>query len=147
MLRIRQSTQADGPRILEIWRSAVDATHHFLSAEDRSAIEAEVTAFLPGAPLDLAVNEADRPIGFMLLHAAHMEALFIDAKHHRSGVGRLLMEEALRRHPNLSIDVNAQNHQAIGFYEKMGFKRCGESALDGQGRPYPLIHLRYRQTP
>lgn len=145
MMRIRPSTEADGPRVLEVWRSAVDATHHFLLPEDRRAIESEVAAFLPGAPLDLAIDEAGQAIGFMLLDANHMEALFIDAKHRGSGVGRLLVEEALRRHPNLSTDVNEQNQQAFDFYERMGFERCGRSALDSQGRPYPVIHLRYRQ--
>lgn len=80
-------------------------------------------------------------------NAHHMEALFIDARHRGSGVGRLLVEDALRRHPNLSNDVNEQNRQAVGFDERMGFERCGRSALDGQGRSYPLIHLRYQQPP
>ncbi|KML53948.1 acetyltransferase [Burkholderia cepacia] len=144
MIRIRKSTEADGTRVLDIWRSAVDATHHFLSADDRRAIESEVVMFLPVAPLDLAVDETDRPIGFMLLDGSHMEALFIDPAHHGKGVGRLLVEEALKRHPDLSTDVNEQNELAAEFYERLGFERCGRSALDGQGRPYPLIHLRYR---
>lgn len=147
MIKLRKSTQADGTRVLAIWRSAVDATHHFLRQEDRCAIEAEVAAFLPGAPLDVAVNEADEAVGFMLLDAHHMEALFIDASYRGSGIGRLLVEEALRRHPDLCTDVNEQNQQAVGFYERMGFERCGRSELDGQGRPYPLIHLRYPQRP
>lgn len=29
----------DGERIIGIWREAVDATHHFLSIEDRIAID------------------------------------------------------------------------------------------------------------
>ncbi|WP_241300062.1 acetyltransferase [Burkholderia stabilis] len=144
MIGIRKSTQADGARVLDIWRSAVDATHHFLSDADRRAIESDVMSFLPDAPLDLAVDESDRPIGFMLLDGSHMEALFIDPAHHGAGVGRLLVEAALSRHPDLSTDVNEQNEAAAGFYERLGFERCGRSALDGQGRPYPLIHLRYR---
>ncbi|WP_175947471.1 acetyltransferase [Burkholderia pyrrocinia] len=144
MIKIRKSTEADGTRVLDIWRSAVDATHHFLSDDDRRAIESEVVAFLPGAPLDLAVDDDERAIGFMLLDGSHMEALFVDPAHHGAGVGRLLVEEAIRRHPNLSTDVNEQNEAAAGFYERLGFERCGRSALDGQGRPYPLIHLRYR---
>jgi len=145
MIRIRKSTEADGTRVLDIWRQAVDATHHFLSNDDRRAIEAEVVAFLPGAPLDLAVDEHDRPVGFMLLDGSHMEALFVDPAHHGAGVGRRLIEAALRRHSDLSTDVNEQNEAAAGFYERLGFERCGRSALDGQGRPYPLIHLRYRR--
>ncbi|WP_321805457.1 acetyltransferase [Burkholderia sp. BCC1993] len=144
MIRIRKSNEADGTRVLDIWRQAVDATHHFLSDDDRRAIEAEVVAFLPGAPLDLAVDESDRPVAFMLLDGSHMEALFVDPAHHGAGVGRRLVEAALGRHPDLSTDVNEQNEAAAGFYERLGFERCGRSALDGQGRPYPLIHLRYR---
>lgn len=144
MIKIRKSTEADGTRVLDIWRSAVDATHRFLSDDDRRAIESEVVAFLPGAPLDLAVDNDDRAIGFMLLDGSHMEALFVDPAHHGTGVGRLLVEEAIRRHPDLSTDVNEQNDAAAGFYERLGFERCGRSALDGQGRAYPLTHLRYR---
>ncbi|AOI78944.1 acetyltransferase [Burkholderia sp. NRF60-BP8] len=144
MIRIRPSTQADGTRVLDIWRNAVDATHHFLSDDDRRSIESEVVAFLPRAPLELAVDETDRPIGFMLLDGSHMEALFVDPEHHGTGVGRRLVEEALERHPDLSTDVNEQNEAAAGFYERLGFERCGRSEVDGQGRPYPLIHLRYR---
>ena len=44
MVRIRKATAADGERILDIWRGAVDATHHFLSPVDRREIEAEVVA-------------------------------------------------------------------------------------------------------
>ena len=121
----------------------MNATHDFLTPEDRHDIETEVAAFLPAAPLDLAVDETDRAIGFMLLDDSHMEALFVDPDWHGSGIGRALVEEALQRHPDLSTEVNEQNLRARGFYERLGFEACGRSAMDGQGRPYPLIHLRY----
>lgn len=136
----------DSFRVMEIWRNSVDATHHFLAAADRRDIESEVAAFLPEAPLDLAVDESGRAVAFMLLNGDHMEALFVDPDHRGRGVGRFLVREAIRRHPSLSTDVNEQNHQAVGFYEKLGFEPCGRSNVDGQGRPYPLIHLRYKST-
>lgn len=120
----------------------VDATHDFLSPEDRRDIEVEVAAFLPGAPLDLAVDDNDRAIALMLLDGSHMEALFVDPDFRGRGIGRSLVEDAVKRHRDLSTEVNEQNLQAIGFYERLGFVRCGRSAVDGQGRPYPLIHLR-----
>ena len=143
MIRIRQSTPADGERAVQIWRDAVDATHDFLTAEDRAAIEVEVQSFLPAAPLWLAVDADDRPVGFMLLDGSSMEALFIDPAHRGAGVGRALVAHALEDHPTLTTDVNEQNGQAVGFYERLGFVSTGRSERDGQGRAYPLTHLRF----
>lgn len=145
-MNIRTATPADAAHILTIWRDAVDATHHFLSPEDRHQIEEEVVAFLPQAPLWLAVDDTNQPTGFMLLDNAHMEALFIHPSQRGSGIGRALVQHALQLHPNLTTDVNEQNEQAVGFYEHMGFKRTGRSDHDSQGRPYPLIHLRIRNS-
>lgn len=131
-------------RVMDIWRRSVDATHHFLSSNDRRDIEAEVAAFLPGAPLWLAVDATDRPVGFMLLDGSRMEALFIDPDHRGTGIGRVLVAHALAREPGLTTDVNEQNAQAVGFYARMGFHPVGRSAVDAQGRAYPLIHLHYR---
>ena len=44
---IRSSRPDEVDRLVEIWRRAVDATHHFLTPADRLAIEAEVRAFFP----------------------------------------------------------------------------------------------------
>ncbi|PZQ65072.1 MAG: acetyltransferase [Phenylobacterium zucineum] len=142
MISMRMSTPADGERVVEIWREAVDATHGFLSPEDRAAIEAEVRTFLPQAALWLAVDAAGRPVGFMGLTDSHMDALFIDPAHRGGGVGRALVDHAIALHGVLTTDVNAQNAQAVGFYERLGFRPTGRSALDDQGRPYPLIHMR-----
>ena len=142
-IRLRKATPEDGVRVMEIWPRAVDATHGFVTREDRGAIEAQVAALLDTASLDLAVNKAGMAVGFRLLHGGHMEAPFVDPDHCGCGVGRRLVEEALRRYPLLSTDVNEQNPQAVGVYEHPGFARIGRSPLDSGGRPYPLIHLRY----
>lgn len=143
MIKIRTSTRKDGERVMDIWRRAVDATHDFLSPDDRRDIEKEVAGFLPGAPLWVAVDSQDRAVAFMLLGGSHMEALFVDPAHRGSGVGRSLVRHALSICPNLTTDVNEQNAQAVGFYARMGFQPTGRSETDGQGRSYPLIHLRY----
>ncbi|WP_303635894.1 MULTISPECIES: acetyltransferase [Stenotrophomonas] len=143
MTTLRPSRASDGDCLVDLWRRAVDATHHFLSAEDRQAIDAEVAGFLPQAALTVAVDADDRPLGFMLVEGTHMEALFIDPEVRGTGIGRQLLQHALATHPQLSTDVNAQNTQAVGFYQRMGFMETGRSAVDAQGRPYPLIHLRH----
>jgi hypothetical protein len=88
MARIRTSKPEDNPRILQIWRDAVEATHQFVTSEDRRDIELEVASFIPRVTFDLAVDEADTPLAFMLIDNAHMEALFVDPACHGSGIGR-----------------------------------------------------------
>ncbi|HWJ69441.1 MAG TPA: acetyltransferase [Sphingobium sp.] len=144
MVTIRLSRPDEGERIIDIWRRAVDATHHFLSREDRIAIDREVSDFLPQASLWLAVDPDDRPLAFMLIDEGHMEALFVDPACHGQGIGTALVRHGLTLHASMTTDANEQNDQAIRFYERMGFSRTGRSPQDGQGRPYPLIHLAYR---
>jgi putative acetyltransferase len=144
---IRPSRPDEGPRLVEIWAAAVDATHGFLSAGDRVAIEREVDGFLPRAEALVAVDGDDLPIGFMILDGDDLAALFIDAKHHAKGVGGAMVTHALAGRRRLTVDVNEQNAQAVGFYEHLGFRVTGRSELDGQGRAYPLLHMRLSREP
>lgn len=72
MTTIRNSPPDESERAVEIWRRAVDGTHHFLIPEDRKAIDAMVCDFLPKVPLWFAVDASDYPLAFMfesaLLH-------------------------------------------------------------------------------
>ncbi|WP_315126768.1 acetyltransferase [Comamonas antarctica] len=144
MYTLRTSRPEDGAALVDLWRRSVDATHDFLSAEDRQAIDAEVCGFLPYAPVTLAVDENDQPRGFMLIDGTHMEALFVDPDVRGTGIGRQLLQHGLALHGGLNTDVNLQNPQALGFYQRMGFIETGRSEVDSQGRPYPLIHLRHQ---
>ena len=141
MLKIRMSHPSEGPRIVQIWKNSVDATHDFLTMHDRQEIEKEVIGFFSETPVWVATNQEDHPLGFMFLHDGHLEALFVDASARGLGVGKQLISHALALHPGLSVDVNEQNHQAVGFYRHMGFQVTGRSERDSQGRPYPLLHL------
>lgn len=142
MTEIRLSRPSDADAILEIWRRAVDATHHFLTPEDRDAIDEDVQILLPRLPLWVAVDEDDRPTGFMSMSDLSLDALFIDPLKHGIGIGRALVGFALRSNSHLLTDVNEQNEQALAFYKRLGFKEIGRSPVDRQGRPYPLVHMK-----
>lgn len=144
MIKIRRSRREESQALGDIWCRSVDATHDFLQAADRIAIEKQVRAFLPDAPLWVAVTADDLPVGFMLLAEQHLEALFVDPDFRGAGVGRLLITHARALAPQLTTDVNEQNAQATGFYLKMGFCITGRSEKDSEGRSYPLLHLRYQ---
>ncbi len=141
VISIRRSRHDEGEKLVAIWRRSVDATHDFLSKEYRVELETLVSSFLPEAPLWVAVTEKDEPVAFMLLTGEHMDALFVDPTVRGCGVGKLLTEHALTLAPKLTTNVNEQNEQAVGFYQKMGFKVTGRSETDDLGKPYPLLHL------
>ncbi|MDG9897372.1 acetyltransferase [Klebsiella grimontii] len=141
VINIRRSRHDEEEKLVAIWRRSVDATHDFLSKEYRVELETLVSSFLPEAPLWVAVTEKDEPIAFMLLTGEHMDALFVDPTVRGCGVGKLLIEHALTLAPKLTTNVNEQNEQAVGFYQKMGFKVTGRSETDDLGKPYPLLHL------
>jgi putative acetyltransferase len=145
MIHLRPATPADADALFALWHRAVTATHDFLSAGDRQAIAADVAAMLPAGAatpaLTVATDAAGTPTGFMIMDGAHMEALFIDPAHHGQGIGRALVAHAVARHGPLTTDVNEQNPAALAFYRRIGFHPTGRSATDGQGRPFPIIHL------
>ena len=141
VISIRRSRHDEGEKLVAIWRRSVDATHDFLSKEYRVELETLVSSFLPEAPLWVAVTEKHEPVAFMLLTGEHMDALFVDPTVRGCGVGKLLIEHALTLAPKLTTNVNEQNEQAVGFYQKMGFKVTGRSETDDLGKPYPLLHL------
>jgi putative acetyltransferase len=139
---VRKGTAADAPRALEIWRDAVDATHGFLTAEDRSEIDAMVAEWLYTVALWM-VDDGDRPVGFLVMDGEMIDALFVDPAAHGRGFGTALVDHALTLAPNALVDASEQATNALPFYEARGFVRIGRSHTDPQGRPYPLIHLRY----
>ena len=51
------------------------------------------------------------------------------------GIGRCLLRYALDICGATTLEVNAQNERALGFYLERG---------DGFGKPHPLLHMRVK---
>jgi putative acetyltransferase len=142
-LVLRPSTPQDVPRLLAIWRAAVDATHDFLAPEDRQRIDAIVADdYLPSAGFTIACEDGE-VLGFLGRTGAKIDSLFVDPAAHRRGVGRALIGSVAAEEPgDLLVDVNEQNEGAAAFYEREGFAVEGRSPADDMGLPYPLLHMR-----
>ncbi|WP_420881782.1 acetyltransferase [Rhodococcus sp. (in: high G+C Gram-positive bacteria)] len=129
------------PSLVRIWRSAVEATHTFLTPEDVEFYASRMEKdYLPA--VELTVADVDgTPAGFSGIAGNSLEMLFVDDAHRGHGIGSALLGRALTEHPDLVLDVNEQNPQAVGFYERHGFVTVGRSATDGDGRPFPILHM------
>lgn len=145
---LRPARDDDTDALVAVWRRAVEATHHFLAPSDVDGLERLVRRqALPA--VDLTVAERDgEPVGFVgTSHApgddvAVVEMLFVSPDAHGLGIGAALLEHAAAGHPETRLDVNEQNPAALGFYLARGFTVTGRAPTDGQGRPFPLLHLR-----
>ncbi|MFC3160998.1 putative acetyltransferase [Chryseobacterium arachidis] len=138
---IRLATSEDYPRIMEIWESAVKATHDFLAEEDFNYFkEAIPRDYLPNLEVYL-ITENENPKGFASVAEGNLEMLFIHNDARGKGLGKELYHFMKEKTNLTKVDVNEQNLQAIGFYEKFGFKQIGRSEKDGSGKDYPIIHM------
>ncbi|MDF8331233.1 acetyltransferase [Aeromonas salmonicida] len=140
-MKIEQAKTRDHPTLISLWEASVRATHHFLP-------EAEIDVLKPlilehyFAAVDLVCARDETGIaGFCGVHDGNLEMLFLAPEARGRGIGRLLVAHAISRQGATRVDVNEQNAQALGFYQRMGFVVTGRSPLDGQGKPYPLLHM------
>ncbi|MFN3791755.1 acetyltransferase [Massilia sp.] len=142
-MQIRLSTDTDTDALAAIWRASVRATHDFLSAAHYRELDVLVARhYLPATRVWVVEDAAGLARGFLGLSGAHVDALFIDPASRAQGAGRRLLHHAQGIAGRLSVDVNEQNLQAVGFYRHMGFALTGRSPTDDAGRPYPLLHMR-----
>lgn len=143
-MKIDTATPADLPRLLDVWESAVRATHHFLDESDIQLFRPLVRdGYLPAAERLAVARDADgQPCGFVGVEAEKVEMLFVDPAHHGTGAGKALLRHALEQWGADRVDVNEQNPGAVGFYLHMGFQVESRSERDGLGKPFPLLHLR-----
>lgn len=139
---IDSATKNDYQVLIEIWEASVRATHDFLHEKDIAELKPMILAhYFDAVELKCAKQEDGQIVGFCGVHEGNIEMLFIAPACRGSGVGKALTEHAIQHQSAKKVDVNEQNEQAIGFYQRQGFEVIGRSPLDGQGNPYPLLHM------
>ncbi|WP_343530919.1 GNAT family N-acetyltransferase [Pedobacter sp.] len=139
--QIRLASPGDYPRIMEIWESAVKATHDFLAEEDFIYFKEVIPKdYLPNLEVFLLIENGE-PVGFSSESEGNLEMLFVHNDYRSKGYGKILFQLMDEAKGIKKVDVNEQNHQAIGFYEKLGFRKTGRSEKDGSGKDYPIIHM------
>ncbi len=126
-----------------LWERSVRATHRFLKPGDigffRRIVREEALA---AVELFVVRNAAGEFAAFAGVAGEQLEMLFVDPAERGKGIGRELVRHVVRQCGVRQVDVNEQNAQAVGFYERMGFRTFGRDPLDPSGKPYPILHLR-----
>ncbi len=130
--------------LLAIWEASVRASHDFLSEAAIKAIKAEVPgALMTVDHLVMVKAHTGQIAGFMGMAGENLEMLFLHPNYWGQGMGRALLKEGIASYGLSQLTVNEQNPQAVGFYQQLGFVPYRRTALDTEGRPYPLLYMHY----
>lgn len=141
-MKIENAKKSDYPKLLEIWEASVRATHDFLAEEDLLELKPLILEqYFDAVELNVAKSSESDILGFCGVSDGNIEMLFISPAARGKGIGSLLATHAIKTQRAAKVDVNEQNEQALGFYQHIGFSITGRSPLDGQGKPYPLLHM------
>ena len=137
--------ETEYPQLVEVWEDSVRATHDFLRPEDREFYRTRMPHYLRGVRLTAARAADGRIVAFLGTDEDRIEMLFVHSACRGCGVGKRLITHAIHALGCRCVEVNEQNEQAAGFYRRMGFIPVGRSVRDGEGMPYPLLQLVWRQ--
>ena len=141
---LRPGRDEDFPEIIGVWRSAVDATHGFVTPQDLLEMERElIPAFLPMLDLTLATVDG-QVVGFSGVDGEVLEMLFVHDDFRGTGIGSQLLTHAIEAGVR-ELQVNEDAPGSADFYRHRGFEVERRTELDDAGRPYPTLHMRLRE--
>ncbi|MDE9533943.1 acetyltransferase [Xenorhabdus bovienii] len=140
---IKQATETDFAILIQIWEASVRATHDFLPETIIEELRPLIlNDYLPNLIIYKAVNDQHIIEGFVSVDQQRVEMLFISPQARGKGIGKMLLAFAMTELQINELDVNEQNEQGVGFYKHMGFQVFARSEVDGQGNPFPLLHMK-----
>lgn len=138
---ISPANKNDYPVLIDVWESAVKATHDFLSDEDFEFYKTHIPIYFEHVSLYIYRDNEHVIKGFLGVSDDSIEMLFVDNESRGTGVGKTLLNYAINTLNARRVDVNEQNTQALKFYYYFGFKEIDRSEYDGEGKGYPILHL------
>jgi GNAT superfamily N-acetyltransferase len=153
VVRLRQATADDAPKIAEIWQQGWRDGHLGFVPEELVAARQQDSFGTRAAQRvnDTTVAVVDGDVaGFGMVVGDEVEQVCVAARHRGAGVADVLMTEAERRvagagHATAWLAVVAGNTRARRFYERRGWADAGPFtyAAAGQDGPVSVPARRY----
>lgn len=132
-------------QLTKVWEASVRATHSFLSETSIQEIKISLPKILQQIP-DLIIVEDEKIIAFMGISHQELEMLFVAPEFRGFGLGKQLINYAIKNFDVNKLTVNEQNPQAIGFYEYLGFETYRRTETDDAGNPYPILYMKRKEN-
>jgi L-amino acid N-acyltransferase YncA len=162
-VKIRDAVAGDLPAIVEIYNSTIPS--RVVSADTEPVSVEQRTPWFdehdPSRRPIWVMEEGGETIGWLSLsdfydarpayHATAEIGVYVREDYRGKGVGRRLVEEAIRRGPELGLKTLtagafAHNDASVGLFERMGFRKWAHfpsvAELDGVERDLIVLGLR-----
>jgi putative acetyltransferase len=135
---LRPYAPADEDIVIELWRRTWQDAYPAIDFSARLAWWRERwhSELVPSASVVVAERQ-DALLGFVAVdpRTGYLDQIVVAPEAWGSGLAALLLREAQRLSPVLTLHVNKDNARAIRFYEKHGFTVGGEDVNPLSGRP------------
>ncbi|AFY56088.1 sortase-like acyltransferase [Rivularia sp. PCC 7116] len=159
---IRHATENDLPAIVAIYNASIPSRMATADLEPVSVMS-RINWFKKRSPLKhpLWVVETGEVIAGWLsfqpfygrpaYHATAEVSIYIASNYQRRGLGKILLQEAIRQSPNLGLKtligfIFGHNEASLKLFEQFGFERWGHmpgiAELDGVERDLVILGLR-----
>lgn len=138
---IEPAGKQDYQQLITVWESSVRATHHFLSESDIVTYRTLILNQYFDQVQLYCIKQEHEILGFIGINGESVQMLFIHPDARGKGLGKALIDFAKKEHGVNTVDVNEQNDQAVGFYQKLGFETVERSEFDDAGKPYPILSM------
>lgn len=88
--------------------------------------------------------DGDELLGFVIFdpESGHLDQIAVAPDHERKGIGKALLKQLRARVDEITLDVNADNHNARAFYAREGFEVMSEGVNERSG--LKTLQLRWR---
>lgn len=129
-------------QVIDVWERSVRATHDFLISSDIEYFKSIVVNIDFNAFTVYCLMKEDMVRGFIGVADKKIEMLFLSPEVTGKGLGKWLIEFAMNELYADEVDVNEQNHNAVGFYKRMGFVAYERTDKDSEGKDYPILKMR-----
>ncbi|TLG10317.1 GNAT family N-acetyltransferase [Nocardia cyriacigeorgica] len=120
---IRPYRPEDEATVVSLWSRASRIAHPFIEGEGTGERERKLREiYLVQADNWVAEVPSRGVVGLLGILGSEIGGLFVDPDAQKLGIGRRLVEHALRRHGTVTLDVFEQNSSARAFYARLGFR-------------------------
>ncbi|MFC4870736.1 GNAT family N-acetyltransferase [Negadavirga shengliensis] len=139
---IKPYTDAFKKQVVDVWEKSVRATHGFLVPSDIDHYKKIVAVLDFNAFSVYCMVREDIVVGFIGVADRKIEMLFLSPEYLGQGLGRTLVNFAIKELDADKVDVNEQNLLAVKFYAGFGFEPYGRMEKDSEGKDYPILKMK-----